>query len=222
MTPGSNVGGDYYTFVVVGLIGAQMLDVGMRSLSMQLQQALERGWFEMILIEPVRWSLLPFGMVQWPMLQTALRTVLIVGISIGLGAQYAPEGLLLSLMILLLGVAAGLAFGILLGGIKVLAKSGDPLLPLYTLAAQVFSGVYFPIESLPQGLRPLSWLIPHTYVITALRRTVMPGGVDLPGLEAGTAITILAVLTAVLFPIAILVFRRTMELGRRLGVLSGY
>ncbi len=222
ITPGTSVGGDYYTFVVVGVIGTQMLDVGMRSLSIELERSLERGWFEMLLVTPLRWTLLPFGMVQWSMAQTILRTLLITVIAMSLGAQFAPEGIWAGLIILLLGVILGLAFGILLAGVKVLAKSGDPLLPLYTLGAQVFSGVYFPVESLPEWLQPVSLLFPHTYVIAALRRAVMPQGADLPGLSAVAAIGVLSAMTAILFPIAILIYRRAMELGRRMGVLAGY
>ena len=222
ITPGTSVGGDYYTFVVVGVIGTQMLDVGMRSFSIELERSLDRGWFEMLLVTPLRWTLLPFSMVQWSMVQTILRTLLITVIAMSLGAQFAPEGIWAGLIILLLGILLGLAFGILLAGIKVLAKSGDPLLPLYSLGAQVFSGVYFPVESLPEWLQPVSLLFPHTYVIAALRRAVMPQGADLPGLSAVAAIGVLSALTAILFPIAILIYRRAMELGRRMGVLAGY
>lgn len=222
VTPGTSVGGDYYTFVVIGVIGSQMLDVGMRSFSAELERALERGWFEMLLVTPLRWTLLPFGMVQWSMIQTILRILLIIVIAMSLGAQFAPEGLWAGLAILLLSVVLGLAFGILLAGVKVLAKSGDPLLPLYSLGAQVFSGVYFPVGSLPEWLQPVSLLFPHTYVIAALRRAVMPQGADLPGLSAVAAIGVLAALTAILFPIAMLIYRRAMELGRRMGVLAGY
>lgn len=222
VTPGTDVGGDYYTFVVVGLIATQILDVGMRSFSAELERALERGWFEMILVAPLRWTFLPFAMVQWAMIQTFLRILVIIALATGLGAQFAPEGLLPGLIIALLALVAGLAFGILLAGVKVLAKSGDPLLPLYSLGAQVFSGIYFPVESLPGWLQPVSLLFPHTYVITALRRTVMPGGDDLPGLSTGVAMVVLVAITAILFPLALLMYKRSMELGRRMGVLAGY
>ena len=189
---------------------------------MQLEAALERGWFEMVLVTPLRWTLLPFGMVQWGMFQTFVRIVIIIGIALALGAEFAPEGIPAGLAIMALAVVAGFAFGILFAGMKVLAKSGDPLLPLYSLGAQVFSGVFFPVESLPSWLQPFSYLFPHTYVIAALRRAVMPGGADLPGMTAGTAILVLVLLSVVLFPVALFVFKRSMELGRRLGVLAGY
>jgi ABC-2 type transport system permease protein len=222
ITPGASVGGDYYTFVVIGVIGTQMLDVGMHSLSAELERSLERGWFEMLLVTPLRWTLLPFGMVQWSIVQTTLRVLLISIIAVSLGAQFDSEGIVPGLIILFLAIILGLAFGILLAGIKVLAKSGDPLLPLYLLGAQVFSGVYFPVESLPEWLQPVSLLFPHTYVIAALRRAVMPQGADLPGLSAVAAIGVLLAMTAILFPIAILIYKRAMELGRRMGVLAGY
>ena len=222
VTPGTNVGGDYYTFVIIGLIAVQMLDVGMRSFSTEIGAALERGWFEMILVTPLRWTLLPFGMVQWSLFQAVVRTAIIVGLATFLGARIAPEGILPGLAILVLGVVLGLAFGVLFAGMKVLAKSGDPLLPLYSVGAQLFSGVYFPVESLPEWLQPVSLLFPHTYVIAALRRVLMPQGADLPGLSAAAAIGVLSMLTVILFPVAMVTYKRAMELGRRTGALAGY
>lgn len=218
----SEVGGDYYTFVIIGLVGVQMLNVGLQSFSMQIDGAITRGWFEMILVEPVRWRLLPFGMAQWPVVLAFVRSFLIVSISVLLGASYAVSGIPSAIPILLLGIGLGLALGILFAGVKVLAKSGDPVLPLYSMAAQVFSGVYFPIEVLPGWLQPLSFAIPHTYVIAALRRALMPAGAELPGMGPTEAIGVLTVANLVLFPLALWAFGRAMEYGRKLGVLGGY
>jgi ABC-2 type transport system permease protein len=219
---GPNVGEDYYTFVIIGLVGVELLNAGLRSFSNEIDRALRMGWFEMILVEPVPWSLLPFAMSQWPALQSIVRSILILGIASALGAEYSITGIAPSLMALGLGLAAGLAVGILSASLKVLAKSGDPILFVYSLAAQVFSGVYFPIEFLPGWLRPLSFLVPHTYVITALRRSLMPGGSKLPGMELSGALLALLAFNLLAYPIALWLYNRAMAYGRKLGVLSGY
>ena len=221
-SPSSDVGGDYYTFVIIGLVGVQMLNAGLQSFSQQIEVSVTRGWFEMILVEPVRWIFLPLGMAQWPVLLAFMRSGAITLISLLLGASYSAAGILPGIPILLLGIGVGLALGIIFAGVKVLAKSGDPILPLYSIAAQIFSGVYFPIEVLPGWLRPFSYLIPHTYVIAALRRVLMPAGGELPGMSPGEAIGILLAINVLLFPLALWAYSRAMEYGRKLGVLGGY
>lgn len=219
---GARVGDDYYTFVIVGLIGVQVLDAGLRTLGVEVQMAINRGWFEMILVEPIRWRLIPFGLVQWPIMRILVGVAVLVTGSVLLGAQYNVSGIPAALLIVVLGIAAGLTIGILSTGLKVLAKAGDPLLSLYMLAVQILAGTFFPIEILPSWIRPVSWVLPHTHVIASLRRALMPAGDAMPGLELGPTIAILVGFNVIFMPIAIWLFGRGLEYGRKLGVLSGY
>ena len=219
---GPDVGGDYFTFVILGLIGTQILNTGLRSLGMEVSTAINRGWFEMILVEPVRWRLLPFGLVQWPIAKTMVGSLLLLLVSIRLGAEYNLSGVPVALLVVALGLAAGLTVGIVSTGIKVLAKAGDPLLTLYMLAAQILSGTYFPTEVLPDWLEPVSLLLPHTHVINSLRRVLMPAGDAMAGLSLGTTLLILGGFSVVFMPVALWLFGRGLEYGRKLGVLSGY
>lgn len=219
---GARVGDDYYTFVIVGLVGVQVLDAGLRTLGTEVQLAINRGWFEMILVEPIRWRLIPFGLVQWPIIRILVGVSVLVTASVFLGAEYNVKGIPAALLVIVLGISAGLTIGILSTGLKVLAKAGDPLLSLYMLAAQVLAGTFFPIEILPGWLRPISWLLPHTHVISSLRRALMPAGDAMPGLELGPTILILVAFNVVFMPIAVFLFGRGLEYGRKLGVLSGY
>lgn len=213
---------DYFTFVMVGLIASKFLDAGVRGFSTEIDIAINRGWLEMFLVEPVHWRLLPVSMVQWRAIQGLINAGLMAGIAMVLGARFDWRQAPLALAIVTLGLAAGLAIGTLSASLKVLAKSGDPVLFLYGLAVQLFSGVYFPIDILPGPLRALSWLIPHTYVIMALRRAMMPEGSVLTGLEVTDALWALIAFCAVVFPLALWIYGRALELGRKLGVLSGY
>jgi len=219
--PSQGFGSDYFTSVVIGLLGVKILDTGLRGFGLQMDMAINRGWLEMFLVEPVRWRYLPIAMSQWPVAQGLFAVVTTIGITILLGADFNPSGIPLALLIGALGLIAGLAIGTLSAAVKVLAKSGDPILHLYTLAAQIFSGVYFPINDLPEPLRLLSYLLPHTYVIQGLRRVLAPGDFA-TGLSTPTLIWTLVIFSALAYPFAIWVWGRSLNYGRQLGVLSGY
>ena len=90
------------------------------------------------------------------------------------------------------------------------------------MAVFIFAGVAYPIELLPRALQIVSYLIPETYVIASLRKLLLPGGADLPGPSAHSVILGLVAFNAVVFPLSLWLFGRTLEYGRKSGLLSGY
>ena len=48
-------------------------------------------------------------------------------------------------------------------------KRGDPVTWLLTTFTTLFSGVLYPVEILPQWLQNISWYVPTTRVLSALR-----------------------------------------------------
>lgn len=213
---------DYFGFVVVGLIAAKFMDAGVRGFSTEIDVAINRGWLEMFLVAPLHWKLLPVSMVQWRAVQGIVNAGLMTAIALVLGLEFRTDQLGVALGIVALGLVAGLAIGTLSASLKVLAKQGDPLLFIYGLFVQVFSGVYFPVDSLPEAIRWVSWLIPHTYAIAALRHALLPSTGVRPGLEPELAFLALLVFCLVIFPFAMWLYGRALEYGRKLGVLSGY
>jgi ABC-2 type transport system permease protein len=219
---GPDVAFDYYTFVVIGLVTMSLLAATLNSFGTALLRLVNQGQLEMYLVEPVPWRMLPFLMLPWPGLVAISTAAIMVALSIPLGADYVISAAPTAVGIVVLGLAATLAVGILGASVRVISKRADPVLALYTVAASILSGAFFPIEQLPAWLRSLSWLIPHTYVIQALRRVLMPSGEVLAGPTAGQAMLALLAFAVVLYPIALWLFGRTLEYGRKIGALSGY
>lgn len=213
---------DYFTFVLVGLIGARFLDAAMRGFSTEIDVAINRGWLEMFLVEPVRWRMLPISMVQWRTVQGTFNALLLGLIGMLLGARFEWSQLPMVILIVIFGFISGLAIGTLSASLKVLAKSGDPILFLYGLAAQVFGGVFFPVSTLPAPIRWISWLIPHTYVVAAMRGALTPGAAVSSGLTLSEALLALVAFCAIVFPVSMWLYGRALEYGRKLGVLGGY
>lgn len=221
-TSGPSVGNDYYTFVVIGLVGMAVLQGGLNGFSSQIGEMMQRGRLEMVLVEPIRWRALPFGLGQWIIAKQCLVALLMVLVSLILGARYSLGGVPMALLILFIGLAATFTVGVLSASVKVLSKRSDPVLALYQLGALVLSGVFYPVEVLPTPLRALSWVIPHTYVIDGLRQTLMPEGAVLGGISSNQAVLLLLAFCAVAYPLSLWLFGRSLEYGRKMGLLSGY
>ena len=218
----SSVGGDYYTFAMIGIICIQVMAVGLSSFTTHLDYIIQQGRFESLLVEPVNWRLLPFGLAAWPMLLNSITAALMAGTALVLGADIRVSGIPLSLVVLLLGIAAGHAVGILAASVKVIAKRGDPIIGLYSLATGLLTGSAFPVQLLPLPLRVLSYCLPPTYVISAVRRLLMPNGDQLSGPTALQAVLLLIGFLVVMYPLALWLYGRSLEFGRKMGLLAGY
>ena len=219
---GSGVAGDYYTFVVIGIVAQRILAAGLRGVGEEIESAVEEGRFEGLLVQPVPWRMLPFGMAQWPMAWRFINVFAVVTIAVALGASFRLAGIPLALLVVALGALATMSVGVVAGAAKVLAKGTDPVLTIYSIAVMVLAGVFYPIDMLPAPLRALSYLLPDTYVILALRKLLMADGASVGGPSPLVAVVGLAMFTAVVLPLGLWLFGQALNYGRRIGVLGGY
>jgi ABC-2 type transport system permease protein len=220
--PRSTVAGDYYTFVIIGILASRLLAGSLRGVGDELEDAVKEGRFEALLVQPVPWRALPFGLVQWPIIWRLTNVLLAAVVALALGANFRATTLPVALLVMALGATATMAIGNIAAGVKLLAKRTDPILTFYSIAVVIFAGVAYPIQVLPSYVRVFSYLIPETYVIGALRKLLMPGGESLPGPSPTAVILGLVVFNLIMFPLSLWMFGRTLEWGRKTGLLGGY
>lgn len=215
------VGGDYLTFVAIGLGVTAMLQGALVGFGGILQLAFQRGTLETYLVEPVPWTVLPLAMNTWALGFGLFNGVALMLLGGFLGADYNLSQLGGFALLVLLGLIATTAIGILSAAVLMLTLKSQPILTFYSLAASLLAGSVFSVSQLPDVLRWLSYLIPLTYVINGSRTLLManPGSFDL---SFGTAVIVLSVFSVIAFPIGLWMFRRALELARKMGLLSGY
>lgn len=216
------VGNDYFTFAIIGLLVTAFLQAGLTGFGSAMEFEIQAGRVEALLVEPVNWRFLPFGMVQFIAVQRSAMTISSMVLAVALGANFRLGGVIPAVGVAVLAFVTVLAIGILGTSLKLMTKRSDPILMLYTMLAGIFSGSAFPLDVIPGWLQPVSWFIPHTYVISAVRRLLMDDSSGIPGPGLGTSILALIVMSFVLYPLAFFLYGRVMEVGRRLGVLAGY
>ncbi|MEX0795883.1 MAG: ABC transporter permease [Acidimicrobiia bacterium] len=215
------VGGDYLTFTVIGLALTAALTGAMSGFGSSLQRAFQRGTMEVFLVEPVPWTVLPLAMNQWTLMFGALSSLLIFGVGWLMGASFELAGVPVAIVIGLLGMISSTAIGICSAAILLLTLKSAPLLRLYSLAASLLAGSIFSVNQLPDWARMISYALPHTYVINATRTALMedPGTFQM---STNTAIIALVVFNVVFLAGGFYMFRRALELSRKMGTLGGY
>lgn len=219
---GPGVGFDYYTFVMLGFAVNSAMTGGLTAFSGALNSAIQQGRFETFLVQPINWYTLPFALAAWPVVQALLVATVMWILATAFGAEIEFARMPLALLVLALGMAASHAIGTLAASVRVLSKKADPVVSLYGLAALVFSGQLFPVDMLPRFIRPIAYLLPHTYVLNAIRRILMPEGELLSGPSITASILILAGITVGLYVLCLYLFGKALEFGRQYGVLGGY
>jgi ABC-2 type transport system permease protein len=216
------VGNDYYTFATIGLIVTATMGSALRVFSIELDVAVDQGRFETLLTEPIRWRILPFAIAGWPMLEAMVAAITMSLTALLLGADVELTGVPLAIVVLLLGIAASHAVGLVAASVKLLSRRADPVTTIYLLAATLFSGNVYPLELLPEPLRLISYLLPQTYVIGAIRSALMPDNASLSGPTGLDAIIPLVVFVVVIYGFGLWLYGRSLNLARKMGLLASY
>ncbi len=126
---------------------------------------------------------------------------------------------------LLLGVVMLAMLGLLLAGITLTIARHEGFLGEATAGVlYIFSGAVFPLEVLPAWIRPLGFLMPTTYWLELLRRSLVGNVAQaFPTLAAFSNLQLLGILLAlsVLFGVAsVFVFRRCDRIARERGLID--
>lgn len=216
------IGPSYLAFASIGLVSSQVVLAGVLGLGTELDAAVQQGRMEMLLIEPVSWRVLPVGLAVWQVVYRVGAALLLFLSAWALGARFRLSGLLVSIVLVLLAAAAGVAVGILAGSVRILSKRADPVAILYALAASLLAGSFVPLNDFPAPLRVLAWVLPTTYLNAGLRKALLAHSAGIYGPTPLAAVALLGSFVAVVLPFSLWLFGRSVEAGRRLGVLAGY
>ena len=217
----AEVGGDYFTFSAIGISVSVVLQASLSGFGRALQRAQDRGQLEFILAEPIPWTYLPVAMNSWRTIVGFANGVLILFMAGLLGADFVLGGLPQFFLLLILGIGASMAVGILAASMLIVAKRSQPVLTLYGLASSLLGGALFSVDQLPAWLKIFSFAIPHTYVINSARTVLMddPGTFVIP---FATAAWLLLAFNVVVLTFGIWLFRRALQFARDEGILGGY
>lgn len=106
------------------------------------------------------------------------QTVLILLMAVLVFKFYLPHGWITFLDLLILsalGLIAFLGFGYLIAGLSNDENSASPLTNLVTLPQFLLSGTFFPTDSLPTWLQPVTNNLPLSYFNIAVRKVTTEG-----------------------------------------------
>lgn len=213
-------GGDYFSFVLIGIAFSNFLSTGLESFAKNVRIEQLMGTLEAMLVTPTKLSVIVLSSSLWNFLFASFSVLIhfLIGVILfGLDVSNANIGAALLLLVLTIIVFSSL--GIISASFIMIFKRGAPLDWLVNQTARFLGGVLYPIEVLPPWLRKLSHIHPITYTLEAVRHAVLQGYSFhrlLPEIVS------LVFFSVILLPLSILAFKYGVKKAKIQGSLIQY
>lgn len=213
-------GGKYFPFALLGIAFSTYLGAGLGSFSGQLRQEQMMGTMESLLVTPTRSSTILISMALWNFIFASFEVLiyLVLGVFV-FGVDLSDTNLPAALLTLVLTIASFSSLGIISASFIMILKRGSPVNWVVSTISEVLGGVFFPIAILPAWVKIISYLLPITYSLRAMRLAVLKGhSIGDLALE----LSILFAFSIVLAPVSLMSFKYAVRRAKSDGSLSHY
>ncbi|MBK7896034.1 MAG: ABC transporter permease [Anaerolineaceae bacterium] len=212
-------GGTYFTFLIIGGAFSKFLELSSHAFSANLREEMLQGTIEPLLVTATPVTLALLGPSSWMLLEGVLLVLIQLGVGTAVGADFSQANWGTAVLVLLVSLSSLISYGIFSAAFVIVFKRGDPMNWFINSVAYVFSGVFFPVELLPAWLRIISYALPFTYALRALRGALMRGETIA---EVGGDLLVLGGFTAVLLPLSLFALRYAIRHLKQTGELAHY
>lgn len=213
-------GGNFLSFSVIGLAFARYFQLTLRMFSESIRTAQLSGCLEAMLSSQTDALTIVLMSSLYGLLSGAVQPLLILVTGAFLmGVDFSHMNVPATILVLGFSILTFVAFGVLSAATILWLKKGDPLAWILGGMGTMLGGAYFPIDVLPHWLQKVSFLIPITYSLDALRSTMLKGY----SLEMiAHPLLVLALMAAFLLPVSLAIFAAMVRKGRIEGTLMQY
>ncbi len=213
-------GGDYFSFVLIGIAFSGFLSVGLSSFSGSISAAQAQGTLEAMLVTPTKITQIILSSSVWNFMFTSLSVVvyLVIG-SLFFGASLAKANYPAAFLVLFLTIMLFSSIGIISASFIMVFKRGDPVNWIFSSLSSLLSGTFFPIAVLPLWLQKIAFVFPLFYALKAMRQALLLGY----SLQAMSYdLLMLTGMTLAILPISIWSFGRAVRQAKIDGSLGTY
>jgi ABC-2 type transport system permease protein len=215
-----NYANGYFGFVLVGIAFANYQSVGLNSFAQSLRQEQYVGTLESVLATPVRIPTFLAGSALWDFIYATTEVVIYFAVAmVTFDLSLAQANIGAALLSALLTLSTFMGLGILSAAFILKFKKGNPVTWLIASAGELFGGVYFPTDILPDWMKSVSKWVPMTHSLAALRQSLLSNA----NVETiGKHLIYLFCFSLVIWPVGILAFRVALKKSQEDGTLGHY
>ncbi len=195
-------------FMVPGVVGLIMVQVGMVLTAVGIVRERERGTIEQLMITPLSKLELMVGKTLPYLVLAFVDLTVVVSLARYLFGVHVQGSLILLGAESLLFLLATLGLGLLISTVAQTQQQAMQMAVFVQLPQVLLSGLIFPLASMPWGVRWISYALPLTYFVPVTR------GVFLKGIGIGDLwpqTSMLALMAVLFIGLASLRFRKTLD-----------
>jgi ABC-2 type transport system permease protein len=200
-------GGSYIEFIIPGLLIMNVITSLMTGLPRAIAYEKDTGTLAGFLAAPISRVSIIGGKALSHMIRGLIQATVSLALAIILFGVTIQGNLVLVLLTLFLGVYSFVGLGIALTSVAEDEETAAMIMMTLTFPMIFLSGVFFPIQMMPDFMQAISRWLPFTYAVDAMRR-IMIFGVGLT--DVATDMAILVAFGTVMLIVAIPAFEKAM------------
>ncbi len=196
---------NYFQFVAPGIMAMVVMMSLMTGLPHAISYEREVGTLDGMLVAPVHRMSVIGGKVIAQTTRGMIQGLIILALAVVLFGVVINGSVALVIGLMLLSVFSFVGLGILITSFTGTEETANMVMMSLMFPMMFLSGVFFPLQQMPQFMQVIARFLPLTYAVTALRRVVVLGA-GVPAIA--TDIVILFGFGIVLLTVALVMFER--------------
>jgi ABC-2 type transport system permease protein len=208
----------YLLFLLIGTGFYTFLLSGTHSFLKTIQESQQTGTLEVLLTTATPAAVLVSLGALSAFGESLLQFVVYIGAGVFLFAPILHISVAGCLLVFGFSILNAFAIGLFAGGMQISMHKGSAVLWVLGSGAWLMSGTLFPVTALPEPVQMVSYAIPFTHSLAAMRLAVLGGSFAAVAREVG----ILALFALFLVPAGVVFFSWMVRQARQNGTLSFY
>ena len=165
----------YIDFFIPGILAMSLMNSGVIGLSTAFVIYRERGILRRIKVTPFPLTNFIVARIVSQLLIAVAQAVILTGIGMAFFNLHLDGNLLLALLVVIVGALTFLSIGFAISGFAKNAETAASYANLVTFPMLFLSGVFFSIDSAPSWIKPITKVLPLSYLVNALRDVMTRG-----------------------------------------------
>jgi ABC-2 type transport system permease protein len=210
----------YLEFAAVGIALAVFIQLGLDRVASALRGEQLMGTLESLLVTPTAPSTIQLGSVAFELIYIPLRTaIFLLAVAFAFGLHFDLSGLAPALALLVVFIPFVWGLGVASAALIMTVRRGSGVVGMGIVGLGLVSGIYFPLDLLPNWLAAVAAFNPIAVAIQGMREALLGG---MGWSEVGRDILVLAPMSAASLALGFTAFRAAIRRERRLGTLGLY
>jgi ABC-2 type transport system permease protein len=196
---------NYFQFIAPGIMAMIVMMSVMTGLAVSISQEKQSGTMDGLLIAPISRLSIILGKAFAQTARGMIQGMIVLLLAISVFGVHVYGNWLVMILLMFLGVFAFMGVGILVSTIATAQETAMTIMMTFQLPMMFLSGIFFPIQQMPQVMQYISKAIPLTYEATSLRKIIVLGA----GLSSvWTEVLILSIVGLVMISVAVPTFKK--------------